>query len=139
MARYDWTKRQGQRPCPVNSPFRAGHSECSKVLLCSRVQAGKLNIQNGSAQHSKRLCPTSQTGKLNTPNEPAHTPSGASPQPLGSLLPKGCKLGGKNNITSSLFSLSEVLVGIEAIFVRFSRARIVSKTDTKPYLTMCIS
>ena len=77
--------------------------------------------------------------KLNTPNEPAHNPSGASPQPLGSLLPKGCKLGRKNNITSSLFSLSEVLICIETIFSTPTRARIVSKTDTKLYLIICIS
>ena len=46
-------------------------------------------------QHLKRTSSTSQTGLLNTPNEPAHNPSGASPQRLGSLLPKGCELGEK--------------------------------------------
>ncbi len=74
-----------------------------------------------SARLTYALCPTPQMSKLYTPNEPAHNPSGASPQPLGSLLPKGCELGGKNNITSSLFSLSEVLVCAEAIFFSFAR------------------
>ncbi len=37
---------------------------------------------------------TSRMSRLNTLRELAHNPSGASPQPLGSRLPRGCGLAG---------------------------------------------
>ena len=43
-------------------------------------------------QLSNPANPTLQSSRLNTPNGPAPNPSGASPQPLGSLLKKGVGL-----------------------------------------------
>ena len=40
---------------------------------------------------------TLQSSRLNTPNELAHNPSGADSQPLGSKLPRGVGLGGKQH------------------------------------------
>ena len=42
-----------------------------------------------------------QTGLLTTPRELAHNPSGASSQPLGSKLTRGCGLSGKKGCVLS--------------------------------------
>ena len=47
------------------------------------------------AQCGMWASPALQSSRLNTPNELAHNPSGAGSQPLGSKLPRGVGLGGK--------------------------------------------
>ena len=97
----------------------------------SHYKMSKPTTPNEQAQNSKRASSTPQMSLLTTPREQAHNPSGACPQRVVSLgekitLPAHC-------------SLSKALVCAEAIFSIFTRARIISKTDTKLHLIMCIS
>ncbi len=63
-----------------------------EYMLCSRISCmRRCGLQ---AQRFVSANSMSHSGKLNTPNEPAHNPSGASPQPLGSLLTEGCEQAG---------------------------------------------
>ena len=69
------------------------HTTTQTVTTWHQPKWRKPLARSCKTQHSAPAGSQPQMGLLNTPNEPAHNPSGASSQALGSKLTEGCEQG----------------------------------------------